>query len=86
MTAEAECDDLDFKQSLDASAEGDLLELIKDIVAMANSGGGAIIIGCLNNGHAVGAPTDLIEKLDSAILVTKINVYSPANLISNLTS
>jgi len=41
----AETDDLDFKEQFDPMSRQDWCELIKDIAAIANSGGGAIIVG-----------------------------------------
>jgi predicted HTH transcriptional regulator len=36
--------DVDFKSAFDATSAGEWLEIIKDIVALANSGGGLLII------------------------------------------
>jgi hypothetical protein len=80
LAAEAEVDNLDFKQAFDPKAPGDWLELVKDIVAMSNSGGGSVLIGCLNNGHAVGVDAGLESALDSANLENKVFNYTGVHL------
>jgi len=45
-----EDDTLEFKDRFDPKNTGDWCELIKDIVAMANSGGGRIVIGANDDG------------------------------------
>ena len=58
--AENESGDLDFKASL-PTAPQDWCELIKDIIAMANSGGGLIVIGVNDDGSP--AKTDLRQVI-----------------------
>lgn len=41
----------DFKSSFDPQSKQDWCELIKDIVAMSNSGGGLIIVGVDDDGN-----------------------------------
>lgn len=48
--AEKESAELDFKAAFDTTAPQDWCELIKDIVAMANSGGGLIVFGVNDDG------------------------------------
>jgi predicted HTH transcriptional regulator len=50
-----EAADHDFKSTFDVNAPGDWLEIIKDIVAFANSGGGTILIGVNDDGTPSGA-------------------------------
>ena len=45
---------VDFKGAFDTGQAGDWCEVIKDIVAMANSGGGALVIGVKNDGTPSG--------------------------------
>ncbi len=80
LASECELDDLDFKQAFDPDAPGDWLQLIKDLVAMANSGGGMIIIGCLNNGQPVGVSMDLVPRLDPSVIGDKIHCYTGVHL------
>jgi len=42
--------DLDFKSGFDPAAAQDWCELVKDIVAMANSGGGLVVFGVNDDG------------------------------------
>ena len=50
MSAKRESKYIDFKSSLDLDESHSWCEIIKDIIAMANSGGGLILIGLDNNG------------------------------------
>lgn len=45
LTATSENESIDFKRSFNPASTEEWLEIIKDIVAMANSGGGIILIG-----------------------------------------
>ncbi|MEO5959951.1 MAG: ATP-binding protein, partial [Opitutaceae bacterium] len=46
--------DFDFKASFAVKNTGDWCELLKDIVAMANSGGGRLLIGVTDDGKPSG--------------------------------
>jgi hypothetical protein len=59
----AESDKVDFKEMFDVSSKADWCELIKDIVAMANSGGGILLIGINDMGQPSGC--DVTKFLDS---------------------
>jgi hypothetical protein len=63
---------IEFKAELDVSSVPEWYEIIKDIVAVANSGGGAIAIGLDNSG----APT----KWDPAPLLAE----DPAHLVDRI--
>ena len=76
----SESDSVDFKSAFDPEAPGDWLELVKDIVAIANHGGGWILIGVLDNGHPAGFPVELQKKLDPAVLADKVRRYTDVNL------
>ncbi len=67
---------LDFKESIDVASNGEWLELIKDVVAMANSGGGVIIIGLLDDGSPSGFDVAPILAVDSADVTNKIFAYT----------
>jgi predicted HTH transcriptional regulator len=45
---------VEFKEQLDPADGGDWCEVIKDIVAIANSGGGSIVLGIKNDGTPSG--------------------------------
>jgi hypothetical protein len=77
LTVPHECESLDFKRTFDPSVPGDWPELLKDIVAMANSGGGIILVGVDDDG-VVGA-ADLASAtlaVDPADVTNKIYKYT----------
>src|SRR5580692_5111104 len=73
---EKESADLDFKASFNPTAAQDWCELIKDIVAMANSGGGLIVIGVNDDGSPSTADLKQVTVLDPATIVDKIKKYT----------
>jgi Putative DNA-binding domain len=65
-----------FKRELDVNSTGEWLEIIKDIVAMANSGGGAIAVGLDDLGEpSKWDPTPLLRH-DPALLKDKLAVFT----------
>lgn len=76
INATRESKRIEFKESFDPNAPGEWCELLKDVVAMANSGGGTILFGVKNNGTQSGwDPTPLLE-FDSAKIIDKIAKYT----------
>jgi hypothetical protein len=71
-----ETDVLDFKAQFDPASRQDWCELIKDIVAMANSGGGAIIVGVQDDGVPSGTDVSLLLGLDPADVINQIHKYT----------
>lgn len=71
-----ESDNVDFKSSFDITLAGDWLEIIKDIVALANSGGGLILIGLADDASASGADTTGIQSVDPADMTNRIHKYT----------
>lgn len=67
---------LEFKEQLDPSISGEMIEVIKDIVAITNSGGGVIVIGVKNNGVHSRKPIAAMLNLDPADLTNKIAKYT----------
>jgi hypothetical protein len=67
---------LDFKESVDVNSTRDWVELIKDIVAMANSGGGMILVGMNDNGSPSRKDISLLLQYDPAKIVDKIAKYT----------
>ena len=47
----AESSSVDYKSCFDISSSADWLEVVKDVVAMANSGGGVVIFGVTDDGN-----------------------------------
>lgn len=67
---------IDFKEKFDINQTQDWCEIIKDIVAMANSGGGCILIGAKNDGTPSGWDPTSVLNLDSAQITDKIAKYT----------
>ena len=63
---------IDFKEKFDIDSQRDWCEIIKDIVAMANSGGGIILIGVKNDGMSSEIDIKKILKIDPAKITDKI--------------
>jgi|WetSurMetagenome_2_1015567.scaffolds.fasta_scaffold04639_9 hypothetical protein len=72
----AETADLDFKSAFNTAQPGDWLEIIKDIIAFSNSGGGTILIGLNNDGSPSGTDVTGILSVDPADLTNRINKYT----------
>jgi predicted HTH transcriptional regulator len=71
-----ETESLEFKASLDFHSAGAWLEVIKDLVALANSGGGAIVFGVEDSGQLSGFDCSTLEDLDPGELTDKLNKYT----------
>ncbi len=76
LAAKRESKRIDFKERFDTQAAGEWCEIIKDIVAMANSGGGAILFGADNKGRATGEDVSGVVSLDPAIVTDKVHSYT----------
>jgi hypothetical protein len=66
----------DFKQMFDPDSDSEWLEIIKDVVAMANSGGGVIVFGLLDNGFPVGCRVESVVGIDPAVLGDRLFKYT----------
>jgi hypothetical protein len=83
LNAKNESRSIDFKSSFDPDSPGEWCELIKDIVAIANSGGGSILIGVDDQGKCCGpAASAKLLKLDPAVITDKIAKYTGAQFDS----
>lgn len=67
---------LDFKDRFDPASTGDWCELIKDIIAMANSGGGSIVIGANDDGTPSGYDASVFLGIDLADITNKVHKYT----------
>jgi len=67
---------LDFKSEINWQNDGEVIELIKDIIAMANSGGGCILFGINDDGTYNDDYTCNLYDLDPAVLANKIRKYT----------
>lgn len=75
-TAKRETKRLEFKEQFDVKADRGWCEVIKDIVAIANSGGGLLLIGVRNDGSPSGSDVTEALTLDPAKLTDKIFRYT----------
>jgi predicted HTH transcriptional regulator len=81
----AEAAELDFKSKFEIADAGDWLEIIKDIAAFANSGGGTILIGVNDDGTPSGADVAGALAIDPADLTNRIH-NTPAPISMALSS
>jgi len=76
LDASTESRRVDFKVSFDPARLGDWCEVVKDIVALANSGGGCLVFGVKDDGQPGGADVVSILELDPALITDKIAKYT----------
>jgi Putative DNA-binding domain/EC042_2821-lke REase len=72
----AEAAELDFKSKFEVADASDWLEIIKDIAAFANSGGGTILIGINDDGTPSGADVAGALAIDPADLTNRTYKYT----------
>jgi hypothetical protein len=66
---------LDYKVAYDDSEKGDQVEIIKDIVAIANTEGGFIVLGANDDGTAVGLVVNQANAVDDSKISTRLQNY-----------
>lgn len=71
-----ESKNLDFKTGFDIGSRAAWCEIIKDIVAFANSGGGAIVLGANDDGSPADGDVARYFNLDPADITNKISAYT----------
>jgi len=76
LTAKRESKHIEFKQSFDPNSAGEWCELIKDLAAIANSGGGIIVFGLDSLGVPTGESVNAIAAIDPADIANKISKYT----------
>jgi hypothetical protein len=76
LQAQRESKTVEFKSEFDPTLRGAWCEILKDIVAMANSGGGVIVFGLEEAGRPSGADIRAVLKLDLAEVSDKIHAYT----------
>jgi len=74
--ARRESKTVEFKEKFDPTSSGEWCELLKDIVAMANSGGGYVLFGVNNYGSSSGWDPAPVLTLDPATITDKIAKYT----------
>jgi hypothetical protein len=76
LAATRESRRIEFKQSFDPASAGEWCELIKDIVALANSGGGIIVFGLDSRGTPTTTPVKSVLAVDPADLTNRMFRYT----------
>jgi hypothetical protein len=81
-SVEGESATIDFKASFDPKGTQDWCELIKDIIAMTNSGGGAVVVGVADDGSSSGADVQQLLGVDPADVTNRIHAYTDQHFAS----
>jgi Schlafen, AlbA_2 len=81
LKADRESGDVEFKERFDPRQPRDSVELVKHMVAIANSGGGAIVFGVDDYGAPVRDPVEVLA-LDPAEITKKIHKYTEEHFSS----
>ena len=76
LSAKRESKYVDFKGMLDFAEPHSWCEIIKDVIAMANSGGGVIAVGLDNKGIPTGFDPQPVLDVDEAVFADKIRKYT----------
>jgi Putative DNA-binding domain len=76
LAATREVRTIDFKSAFNPAETRDWVELIKDVMAFANSGGGVIVFGEDNNGKPIAGGADKLLAVDPAELGNKLVSYT----------
>jgi len=75
LIAKRESKYVEFKSEFIPSSPQSWCELLKDIVAIANTGGGVIVFGVGNSGKPTKYEVDQLMKIDNADITNKIAKY-----------
>lgn len=67
---------VEFKDHFDPQLLSEWCEILKDIVALANSGGGVLVIGVQNNGALSGQDVTPVLALDAAKVSDQVHKYT----------
>lgn len=81
LEARRESKYIEFKAGFDPRETGEWCELIKDFAAIANSGGGVVLIGADNRGAPSGADLTAVLELDPATFVDKFQRYTDSGFV-----
>ncbi len=76
LAAKRESKSVEFKEQFNPADTKQALEVLKDLVAIANSGGGALVIGIYNNGNASGFDVKPVIDYDHAKYCDLIRKYT----------
>jgi hypothetical protein len=76
LSAKRESKYVEFKENFDPDSPGDWCEIVKDIVAIANSGGGVLIFGLDSSGTPTGTSLAALTSIDPADIGNKLSKYT----------
>jgi len=76
VSAKRESKHLEFKEKFDPNVARDWCNIVKDIVALANSGGGTIVFGVKDDGSSAGEDVSAVLRIDPAQITDKIAKYT----------
>jgi hypothetical protein len=76
IDVKTESSTVDYKSAFDTNSAADWLEVVKDIIAMSNSGGGLIIFGIADDGNLSAFDCSVLNALDPATVTDKIYRYT----------
>jgi hypothetical protein len=79
--AKRESKHVEFKSSFDPDSPAEWCELTKDIVALANSGGGIIVFGLDSLGRRSGVDLSVVAHVDPADILNKVSKYAGSNTL-----
>jgi len=75
LHATRESKHIEFKRGFDPASPGEWCEIVKDIVALANSGGGVVVFGLDSTGQPTGESVEHIAREDPANLLNRLARY-----------
>lgn len=75
LAAKRESRQIEFKESFDVASDQAWCEIIKDLVAIANSGGGMILFGLNSRGEPTGSDLTPLRTVDPATITDRIHRY-----------
>lgn len=76
LSAKRESKHVEFKQRFDPSQPGEWCELIKDLAAIANSGGGIIVFGLDSRGVPTDELVEAVTSIDPADIANRVSRYT----------
>lgn len=76
LTIKRESKNFEFKEQFDVDSKAEWTEIIKDVVAIANSGGGWLVFGLTNLGKPTAFDATRVLAVDPADVTNKINKYT----------
>ena len=79
LSSKRESKSVEFKEEFNPGEVKQSLEILKDLVAIANSGGGALVVGINNAGEASGADVTAALNYDHAKYCDLIRKYTMQN-------